>query len=89
MIKGVNKQMIVLKLDNNRLYDSACFVLRNDVDRKKSEEKDMLGEANRILAEMDIKRPRRSGRGGFRRFLFSVALLVIGAVIGFVIAIMI
>ena len=83
MIKGINKQMILLKLENNRLYESACFVLRNDVERKKQEERDMLSEANRILAEMDIKKPKRVGRGGFRRFLFSAVLLLIGAAIGF------
>ena len=83
MIKGINKQMVVLKLENNKLYEQVCFVLRNDVKQKKQEEKDMLSEANRILAEMDIKRPRRMGRGGFRRFLWSAATLVAGAAIGF------
>ncbi len=86
MIKGINKQMVVLRLENNRLYDSACFVLRSDVKQKKQEEKDMLAEANRILAEMDIKRPRGGTRGRFRRFLWSVALLVIGVIIGFCVA---
>lgn len=83
MVKGVNKQMIMLKLENNRLYESVCFILRTDVERKKQEERDMLGEANRILAEMDIKKPKHNGRGGFRRFVWSVAMLVIGAAVGF------
>jgi hypothetical protein len=83
MIKGINKQMIVLKLENNRLYESACFLLRADTQRKKQEEGDMLSEANRILAEMDIKKPKRATRGGFRRFLGAVLLVLLGAALGF------
>ena len=84
MIKGINKQMIVLKLEDNRLYDSACFVLRTDVERRKQEERDMLTEANRILAQMDIKKPKKATRGAFRRFLGGFLLLTVGAAIGFV-----
>ncbi len=83
MIKGINKQMVVLKLDSNRLYESACFVLRNDIERKKQEERDMLSEANRILAEMEIKKPKKATRGGFRRFLWAMLLLLIGGAVGF------
>ncbi len=83
MIKGINKQMVVLKLDNNRLYEKACFVLRTDVKEKRQEEKDMLLEANRILEQMEIKRPRSMRRGGFRRFLWSAAMLLIGIAAGF------
>ncbi len=86
MIKGINKQMIVLKLENNRLYESACFMLRSDVKQRREEEKDMLSEANRILSEMEIKRPRSTKRGGFRRFLWSAMLMVIGVAIGFGVA---
>ena len=82
MIKGINKQMIVLKLESNRLYESACFVLRNDVERKRQEEKDMLNEANRILAEMDIKHPKREMRGRMGRFTRTMIVLMIGAAIG-------
>lgn len=87
MVKGINKQMIVLKLDGNGIYDSACFVLRNEVRHSKESEKDMLCEANRILAQMDIKKPRRSGaRRFFKRLLWSVILLAVGAVAGFLLA---
>ena len=82
MIKGINKQMVVLKLESNRLYESACFVLRSDVERKKQEEKDMLSEANRILAEMDIKHPKRETRGKMGRFARTMIVLMIGAALG-------
>jgi hypothetical protein len=82
MVKGINKQMVILKMDDNRLYDSACFVLRNDVKQRKEDQKDMLYEANRILAEMEIKKVRPKKRR-FRRFLLSLFLFLLGAAIGF------
>ena len=87
MVKGINKQMIVLKLEGNALYDSACFVLRNEVKQSRENKKDMLYEANRILAQMDIKKPRSSKVGRFfKRVLWSLILLVVGAAVGFVVA---
>ena len=72
--------MVVLKLEGNRIYESACFVVRSDLERKREEEKDMLREANRILEEMDIgKRKKKRGK----KFLLWLLTLVIGAVIGF------
>lgn len=83
MVKGVNRQMIVLKLDGNRIYDSACFVLKNDAKQQKEAQKDMLREANRILAQMDIKRSRPRRIGWFWKLLFLLLILVIGMIIGF------
>ena len=83
MVKGINKQMIVLKLEGNRLYDSACFVLKNDVKQQKEAQKDMLYEANRILAEMEIKKVRPKRKGIFRRFLLWVLIFLLGALLGF------
>ena len=83
MVKGINKQMIVLKLDGNRLYDSACFVLKNEVRAQRDAQKDMLYEANRILSEMEIKRalPRRRSRVG--RFLLWALIFLLGVALGF------
>lgn len=83
MVKGVNKHIIVLKLEDNRLYDTACFMLRRDVKQSKDSEKDMLYEANRILSEMDIKKVKPGKRRIFGRLMLSLLLLVIGACAGF------
>ena len=82
MIKGLNKQMVVLKLDGNRIYESACFVVRSDLEKKRDEEKDMLREANRILEEMELGRSKKK-RGGGKRFLLWMLTLIVGAAIGF------
>ena len=52
MIKGARKQMIVVRTGNSRYFDEAYFVLRDDAQKDKRKSKDILSEANRILAEM-------------------------------------
>lgn len=89
MVKGINKQMIVLKLEGNRLYDSACFVLKNEVKQGREERKDMLYEANRILSEMDIKKVRPRRRGALRRVLLWLLIFLLGAAIGFCVSFLI
>ncbi len=87
MVKGINKQMIVLKIDGHRIYESACFVLKNDVKASHEKKSDMLVEANRILEEMELDggNPRRK-RHILRKILVGCLLLLIGGIIGFGIA---
>ena len=51
MIKGARKQMIVVRTGNSPYFDEAYFVLRDDAQKDKRKNKDILSEANRILAE--------------------------------------
>ena len=82
MVKGVNKQMIVLRIDDNRIYESACFVLKNEINHTKETKKDMLNEANRLLSQMDIKaRPKK--RRVFWRVALPIVIFALGAVAGF------
>ena len=83
MVKGLNKQMIILRLDDNRIYESACFILKNEVTHKKETEKDMLAEANRLLGEMDLGRVRARKRRGFGKFLLWLMVFLLGAIMGF------
>ena len=75
--------MVVLRIDDNRLYDSACFVLKNDVKHQRETQKDMLYEANRILADMEIKKVRPRRRRGFVSFLCWIFVFLLGAAAGF------
>jgi len=85
MVKGINKQMVVLRIEGNKLYESACFVLKNDASVCRETKKDMLAEANKILCEMDLGRARRGRvrRPLFKRLVSGLVLLIIGAVAGF------
>ena len=84
MVKGINKQMIVLKIDGNRVYDSACFILKNEVDRAKETQKDMLYEANRLLGEMELKGVKKKKKGKWKIILLGAVMLVVGVAVGFV-----
>ena len=80
MIKGINKRVVMLKLEGNRVYESACFVVRRDVERRREEERDMLKEANRILSEMELRGAKKKGR--FKRLMLCLIMLAVGAAIG-------
>ena len=52
MIKGARKEMIVVRTANSRYFDEAYFVLRDDAQKERRKSTDILGEANRILAQI-------------------------------------
>lgn len=77
MIKGAQKQMIVVRTGNSPYFDEAYFVLRREVRSEQQRKTDILSEADRIL--------RESGGGGTVRrrhgrlwllfaFLFGLAM---------------
>ena len=51
MIKGAQKQMIVLRTADSRYFDEAYFVLRREFPIQKGASGEMLVEADRILRE--------------------------------------
>ncbi len=83
MIRGINRQMIVIKLEGSRLYDSACFLLRRDARTFGAGEGDMISEANRILADMDVKGSRRRRKGRAKGVFMLLLGLILGAAAGF------
>jgi hypothetical protein len=80
MIKGAQKQMIVVRTGRSPYFDEAYFVLRKEV-RASLESRDILREANRILEESRfssghvVKKSRRGWLG------FLVGLLSGGGVV--------
>ncbi len=59
MIKGAQKQMIVVKTGESRWFDEAYFVLRRDVAQKEQDPGLLLQEANRILEECTHRRHKK------------------------------
>ena len=51
MLKGFQRQMIVVRTGNSRYFDGAYFILRREVDMMGEEQTDMLREANRIFED--------------------------------------
>ena len=57
MIKGARKEMIVVRTGDSLYFDEAYFVLRDDTKKSKQKSRDILSEANRILAEIAPEHP--------------------------------
>lgn len=62
MVKGAQKQMIVIKTGDSRYFDEAYFVLRRDAKCSGAPKHDMLTEANRILEECSAEKKTRTPR---------------------------
>lgn len=78
MIKGAQKQMIVIRTGESRYFDEAYFVLRRDVTPDPKLRNDMLLEANRILRERAV--PNTGGRWrAFRRWTLFLGGGICGA----------
>ncbi len=58
MLRGSQKQMIVVRTRNSRMFEEAYFVMRRGAGRQPADEVDMLWEANRII-ESSLPRPAR------------------------------
>lgn len=87
MIKGARKQMIVVRTGNSRYFDEAYFVLREDAQRDKRKSKDILSEANRILAEMAPDPSSLKKKSNRHWFFFGVGSLC-GAVLSVIVTLL-
>lgn len=77
MIKGSQKQLIVLRTGGSRYFDEAYFVLRREIRAGRECHGDILHEANRILEE---NTPR--GKKQPRRRLMAVLCFLGGMIFG-------
>lgn len=81
MMKGAQKQLIVLRTGGSRYFDEAYFVLKPLAEGERRERSDMVFEANRILREHLSEASEREGiRRRYRRWF--LAGLFVGAVAG-------
>lgn len=83
MMKGAQKQMIVLRTGGSRYFDEAYFVLKSGKKPEKGEKRDLVWEANRILEENDTRKPAPRARGAWRWFLMGAVtgLALSGAIL--------
>ncbi len=49
MLRGAQKQMIVVRTHGSRVFEEACFVIRRGAVQAAADEGDMLREANHII----------------------------------------
>ena len=64
MIRGVNRQIVIVKPDDSDIFEQAIFFVSPQASRKGLHETDMLTEAKRIIARRlrgtTLKRKRSS-----------------------------
>ncbi len=78
MLKGAQKQMIVVKTAENRFFEEAYFVIRPNA---KADGEDMVSEAYKIIdAYTDKKRGKRDR--GAKKYLFAFAVFCSGTAFG-------
>lgn len=80
MIKGCQRQMIVVQGKDKGLFETAYFVLRREKERGAVCEADMLAEANRIINENRLQ--GRGGRGRRSRCLWALFWGMGGCLLG-------
>jgi len=65
MIKGAQKQMIVVRTAGSHYFEEAYFVLKSTLRPQRGKRNDLLAEADRIIRESENA---RSGKQPRRRF---------------------
>ncbi len=78
MLKGAQKRMIVVKTANSRVFEEAYFVMRTDT---APSDRDMVGEANRIIESCANTR-RESKRRSFGKGFAVIGAFISGSVFG-------
>ena len=87
MIRGTQREMIVLKGDSSSAFESVFFLMRTDLEAPKRDKADMLAEANRIISQNRPTRKRRcvvlrqSIKKSLPSFLLGALLGVIGTLL--------
>ena len=81
MIKGINKNMIVVKNTGSRYFEEAHFIIKNGTDAR---ERDIVKEASRIVGTVLIESGKVSRpRGGVLKNVITLLISFIsGAALG-------
>ena len=82
MVRGAQKQMIVVKTQDSAVFEEAYFGVRANA---RGERLDMLSEANRIVESCGVGK-RGAKREEIRLWLYSLGSFAAGGTLGAVIA---
>ena len=74
MLRGAQKQMIVVRTHDSRVFEEACFVIRRSAVQADADESDILREANHII-ETSLPPAMRSPRVHHERASAPLGLL--------------
>lgn len=75
MIKGAQKQMIVLRTGTSKYFEEAYFVLKGGINPSRGDRTDILSEANRILKESEsVRNGKKKAHGPWTWFGIGLAV---------------
>ena len=89
MVKGIQRRMVEVRLRGSRIYEWAYFVMRADRAREPISEREILDEANKIIASLEAGREKCTKNSSSGKILSGALLLLLGLVIGFAIGVLI
>lgn len=84
MVKGCQRQMVVLKCASDSAFESAYFILKNEKQKSFSED-EIIAQANKIIAENCFARAKKrrikTALVAFASFACGAALATLATVI--------
>ncbi|MBO7293579.1 MAG: hypothetical protein J6V07_06570 [Clostridia bacterium] len=63
MVRGCEKKLIRLGSPESRYFEEVLFILRDNSETGRAATRDIVAEANRILAENTLQKKRREKKG--------------------------
>ncbi len=81
MLKGIQKRVIIIQTQQCSYFESAFFILRNDLPQTTNDDA-MLIEAQRIIAESDRSRKKEKQKKSAKNFATATLTLIIGIFCG-------
>lgn len=79
MLKGIQKKMVVLNIQDSKIFESAYFIMKNQVKLAPPDDNAVLFEANRIVSE---SLPKKKKGHFFLKFLLVMILVIVAAIMG-------
>ena len=79
MLKGIQKKMVVLNIQDSKIFESAYFIMKNQVKLTPPDDNAVLLEANRIVSE---SLPKKKKKHFFIKFLLVMILVIVAAIMG-------
>ena len=75
MVKGISRRVVVVESPDQRFFEQAIFIVRNDAGGEGVSARELVEEAKRVARNYASGERRRSGRSwrGLSPFLYALA----------------
>lgn len=83
MLKGIQKNMILIQMPKGKYFEAAYFVIRSRALDKEARHGEMVREANRIIGEMGLveeSKKQQKAQGRRNKIMFFVYGVLAGAI---------